>query len=67
MKNEKKLQRAFQKAARLQMKLEKYYDEKEITESVLEDYMHVDADDARKKELRQRHITTFINSLKLEF
>lgn len=67
MKDEKKLQRAFQKAARLQMKLEKYYDEKEITESVLEDYMHVDSDDARKKELRQIHITTFINSLKLEF
>lgn len=67
MKNEEKLRRAFLKAAKLAMKLEKYYNEKEIIKLVLEDYMHIDGNDARKKKLRKIDITLLINSLKLGY
>ena len=66
-KNEKKLQRVFRKAARLQMKLEKYYDRNEIIKLVLEDYTQIDGDDPRKKKLRKIHITLLINSLELGY
>lgn len=67
MKNEKKLQRVFRKAARLETELEKYYDRKQIIKLVLEDYTQIDGDDSRKKKLRKIHITLLINSLELGY
>ncbi|KAK9209533.1 hypothetical protein WN944_001900 [Citrus x changshan-huyou] len=42
-KNEKKLQRVFRKAARLETELEKYYVRKKIIKWVVEDYTQIDA------------------------
>lgn len=66
-KNEKKLQRVFRKAARLETELEKYYVRKKIIKWVVEDYTQIDGDDPRKKKLRKIDITLLINSLELGY
>lgn len=57
----------FLKAAELEIELEKYYNKKKIIKLVLEDYRHIDGNDALKKKLRKIDITLLINSLKLGY